>query len=104
VIILVQDLQPVVDSSYRTDDVMADLARNESSELEIGRMRGLSHQGLLNRRLFYSPCAGRRSRGQTGALQIGFRVLIHAPPHRCQDRIAALGRAAHISWGLDSGD
>ena len=43
VVVLVEDLEAVVDGADRADHVVADLARDERGELEIGRLDALAH-------------------------------------------------------------
>src|SRR4029079_7777957 len=44
IVVLVEDLETVVDGADRTDHVVADLARDQRSEFEIGRLGSLCHR------------------------------------------------------------
>ena len=88
IVILVENFEAIEDGANRIDDVVADPARNQRCEFEIGRRNALVHhvpffEKPLRRRVAAAQ-ARQRDASQWRPLAKLLYALIHAPDRGCQ--------------------
>ncbi len=97
VVVLVEDLEPIVDGAHRPNDVMADLARDQCREFKVRRIGALAHRCPLKgcrrikcRSRIWPPARGTPVTRANRSLAKCARHLIHAPQLPCKGRSCSL--------------